>query len=174
MSKKMSIISLVVVLIIGTLGHFVFSWTNSILFAFFFPVNESIFEHMKLTFFPFVLLGLYRYTKLEKSKFFFKLALSSLIGALCIPTLYYFYTFFIESNPIINIIIFIISCIIQEFLFYKLMNSNNEYKIENPEGIITIFAITLAFVVFTFYPPKFELFKDPTNSTYGYFKLKEP
>lgn len=168
----MSIISLIIVIALGTLGHFVFSWTNSILFALFFPINESIFEHMKLTFFPFLFVGLFRYTKLEKNKYFLKLVISSLIGTICIPILYYFYTSFIESSPIINIIIFIISCVVQEFIFYKLMNSDKEYSIGNPEGIISIFTISLAFIVFTFYPPRFELFKDPNDLTYGYFKAK--
>ena len=41
------------VLITGTLAHFVYEWSgNNFILGFFFPVNESIREHMKLCFFP--------------------------------------------------------------------------------------------------------------------------
>ena len=51
-----SIIGFFVVSILGTLGHFVYNWTDeNILAGFLFPVNESTWEHMKLAFFPMLL-----------------------------------------------------------------------------------------------------------------------
>ena len=39
--------------IAGTLAHFVYEWSNNnYILGFFFPVNESTWEHMKLFFFP--------------------------------------------------------------------------------------------------------------------------
>jgi len=39
--------------------------------------------------------------------------------------------------------------------------------VRNSAGIIVIITIILAFSVFTFNPPKMELFKDPETNSYG-------
>lgn len=167
MSKKQSVISFFIVVALGVLGHFLFDLTKSNLIALFTPVNESIFEHLKLVFFPFIFIGIFRYFFNSKHQFLPSLLLSSLIGIITIPILFYFYTFFLKSNAIINIIIFVIACAAQEFMFYNLMNVNEENVIGKIESLITLFVITLVFITFTFYPPKLEIFQDPTNHTYG-------
>ena len=59
MSKKLlkyDIIGFVFVSIIGTLAHFVYEWTNKcVIAAFFCPINESPWEHLKLIFFPYLI-----------------------------------------------------------------------------------------------------------------------
>ena len=51
--KKILSAGFLAVLVMGTLFHFVYSWTgNWIPAGFFVPVNESTWEHMKLVFFP--------------------------------------------------------------------------------------------------------------------------
>lgn len=47
------IISTIFVMISGVLLHFTFGWSNNnVLIGTFSPVNESIWEHLKLLFFP--------------------------------------------------------------------------------------------------------------------------
>ncbi len=42
--------------ILGTLSHFLYGWSGSrVLVGLFAPVNESVWEHMKLLFFPMLL-----------------------------------------------------------------------------------------------------------------------
>lgn len=58
MLKKNSIlifevISTIFIMILGVVLHFTFEWANNnILVGTFSPVNESIWEHLKLLFFP--------------------------------------------------------------------------------------------------------------------------
>ena len=49
--------------ILGTLLHFLFDWTGgSALAALFSAVNESIWEHMKLLYYPMLLFTLWEYS----------------------------------------------------------------------------------------------------------------
>ena len=57
--KKWVIISILICLILGTLLHFTYDWSgeNKIV-AIFSAVNESTWEHLKLTFYPMTLMAL--------------------------------------------------------------------------------------------------------------------
>lgn len=54
--KTYTIIGVFFVLAAGSLAHFLYDWTGSNAIAgLFVPVNESVWEHMKLLFFPMLL-----------------------------------------------------------------------------------------------------------------------
>ena len=65
--KKYTIIgSTFFVLITGTLSHFIYEWSgNNFIVGFFFPVNESTWEHMKLVFFPMFLFSIFMFKRLN-------------------------------------------------------------------------------------------------------------
>ena len=53
-------IGIVFSVIVGTLAHFVYEWTGkNPIAAIFFPIDESVWEHVKLLFFPTLLYGLF-------------------------------------------------------------------------------------------------------------------
>lgn len=171
MNKKTSIFSLLFVVGLGTLNHFIYDWFPYPIVGIFVPVNESIFEHLKLTFYPFLLSTIIRYFFLSDKDYFIKVALSSVVGIIIVPCLFYLIKIFTTPPAIINILIFIVACALQEYTFYRLMNDILENNpIRNPEGFIVIVTLILAFTVFTFIPPKLELFLDPETKTYGIYK----
>jgi hypothetical protein len=173
MKKSISIISSLFVIGIGTLNHFMYDWFPFPLVGIFTPVNESIFEHLKLVFYPFLITIIIRFFFINKKDYFVKAAVSSIAGIITIPILYYLIKLFVNPTAIVNIIIFILACLIQEFCFYKLINKEStDYYIKNPEGVIVILSISLAFSVLTFNPPKIELFLDPSTKTYGIYNEK--
>ena len=54
--KKYIIKGTIFVLITGVISHFVYEWSgNNRLVGLFFPTNESVWEHMKLCFYPYLL-----------------------------------------------------------------------------------------------------------------------
>ena len=170
MSKRTSFIYLSITILLGVMNHFVYDLFTYNITGIFVPVNESIFEHLKLTFFPFILTCLIRYFKLVDKDYFFKVCTSSLVGIGTILILYYFINIFVTPPAFINILIFIIACCLQEYIFYRQMNTVYiNIPFGNPEGFIVLFTIFLAFLVFTFIPPKIELFKDPITNTYGIY-----
>ena len=79
----------------GTLLHFLYDWTgqNPVVGAFS-AVNESIWEHMKLLFFPMLVFSFLEYTRVGKDypNFWCVKLFGSALGILAIPVLYYTYT----------------------------------------------------------------------------------
>ena len=77
------IIGAVFTIITGTLLHFVYEWSGESLFVgIFSPINESVWEHLKLLFFPMSVWILIGYFILEKnSKLTFLLQLLAFFQA---------------------------------------------------------------------------------------------
>lgn len=173
MSKKTSIIYLSITMCLGVLNHFIYDWFNFIIIGVVAPVNESIFEHIKLVFYPFLLTIIVRFFFYFDKYYFYKAAVSSISGVIILPVIYYFFYIFFTPPAFLNILIFIFVCCLQEYIFYKLMNEESKYLlVGNAEGIIMITVLVLAFSVFTFKPPHIELFRDPVTNTYGIYNEK--
>lgn len=92
--KCFIIIGIVFVLIAGSLAHFLYDWTgrNDIV-GLFTPINESIWEHMKLLFFPMLLYTLLMIFKFKDNRLCIASSFSFgiLAGTFLIPILYYAY-----------------------------------------------------------------------------------
>ena len=59
---KIELIVTILELILGTLLHFIYEWSgNNVIIASFSAVNESVWEHLKLVFYPMLILGLIEY-----------------------------------------------------------------------------------------------------------------
>lgn len=65
--KLATVIGIIFVLITGSLAHFVYEWSgNNALAGLFTPVNESVWEHMKLVFFPMLLYSVWMISRFRK------------------------------------------------------------------------------------------------------------
>lgn len=161
--KRYTIIGTILVLVLGTLSHFLYDWTgNNHIAGYFTPINESVWEHMKMIFFPMLLYSLFIIFKLKKtypyiaSSFCFGI----LTGTALIPVLFYAYTALLGKDYlIIDIGIFILSVIIAFWLSYKLTLS---CKLESYTFLLcyVVCLIFISFVLLTYYPPKASLFSD--------------
>lgn len=83
--------------VFGTLSHFLYDCSGQNLFiALFAPVNESIWEHMKLSFFPVLLYAFFlSYIRQPEKEFHTlrdSLLLGNFIGTLSIPVIFYTYS----------------------------------------------------------------------------------
>lgn len=92
MNWKRNILAFVIISLLGTLGHFVYEWSgqNTVL-GFIFPVNESVWEHLKLLFFPTVIYSVFEYCKVKESydNYISAAVLSIFYGMLMIVVIYY-------------------------------------------------------------------------------------
>ena len=142
MQKKNSIlifeiISTIFVMVLGTLLHFTYKWSgNNAIVGIFSPINESIWEHLKLMFFPMLITIIIGY--LYKGKDVDNYLSSKVIGTI--------------------VSIFFIAVALGQYVSYKLMKT--EFHGNNIIAIITLLALLLCFGVFTFFPPNIALFKD--------------
>ena len=81
--------------ILGTFLHFLFDITGeNVIAGIFSAVNESIWEHMKLLYYPMVLFNMvqYRFWGRNTPSFWCTKLIGMLVGLAIIPVLYYTYT----------------------------------------------------------------------------------
>ena len=167
MQKKNSIlifeiISTIFVMVLGTLLHFTYKWSgNNVIVGIFSPINESIWEHLKLMFFPMLITIIVGY--LYKGKDIDNYLSSKVIGTIVMLSFtivfYYTYSGILGTNYTgVDVSIFFIAVALGQYVSHKLMKT--KFHGNNIIAIITLLALLLCFVVFTFFPPNIALFKD--------------
>ena len=167
MQKKNSIlifeiISTIFVMVLGTLLHFTYKWSNNnMLVGIFSPINESIWEHLKLMFFPMLITIIIGY--LYKGKDIDNYLSSKVIGTIVMLSFtivfYYTYSGILGTNYTgVDVSIFFIAVALGQYVSYKLMKT--KFHGNNITATIILLVLLLCFVVFTFFPPNIALFKD--------------
>lgn len=157
--------------ILGVILHFLFDWTGqSVFVAPFSAVNESIWEHTKLLFFPMLLFAIIEniYVGKRYNNFWCIKFRGMLSSILLIPTLYYTINGVLGSTPdIVNIAIFFV---VNAWVYIKETRcfKKNNISCRFPVFYVLTFLVLL-FVLFTFLPPHIPLFQDPLTQTYGFF-----
>lgn len=167
--KKFEIISTIFIIILGTLLHFTYNWSNNnSIVGLYSPINESIWEHLKLIFYPMLIITIIGNILYKKSipNYVCIKTKTIILSILFIVISFYTYSGIIGTNyGVINILLFIISIIIGQLYAYKLIKNN--YKCNTKYSILILLLLFDCFVIFTFYPPHINLFKDPITNTYG-------
>lgn len=165
--KHCTFIGVIFVLITGTLAHFLYDWSGkNFVIGFFTPINESIWEHIKLLFFPMLIYAPILILKFRRKYpcIISALCLGILAGSLLIPILYYTYTSIAGSDVfVLDIGIFILSTIIAFRLSYKLSLSCRSKRYTLLLCILTVLLFA-CFIIFTYHPPGMILFEDPAAS----------
>ena len=82
---------------------------------------------------------------------------------------FYTYSGIIGTSVIvIDILIFIISIILGEYVAYRLMKRKDESTVLTTSlSIIILLFLLLCFIIFTYAPPEVNLFRDITTGMYG-------
>lgn len=163
------IFSALLVFILGSLFHFTYELSgNNLFIATFSAVNESVWEHLKLIFFPSlltVIIGIL-YLKKECPNFICAKTLGILISMAFIVIFFYTYTGIIgKSISIIDISSFIIAVILGESISYLLVV--NKFKCNSIISVCTLVVLSICFILFTFFTPQIGIFKDPITGLYG-------
>jgi hypothetical protein len=162
---------IVFIVIIGTTLHFTFELSgNQPVVGVFSAVNESVWEHLKLGFWPALLWALieYRYIKKSTNNFFFAKTAGIYLIPIVIPILFYSYTAVLgESVLVIDILTFVVAVIVGQLASYKLLTYRRLPHLLSKISLFALALLGVAFVLFTFYPPHLPLFRDPVTSGYG-------
>ena len=157
---------------VGTFLHFLFDLTGgSAAAAMFSAVNESIWEHMKLIYYPMILFAILQWYFVGRNQpGYWCVKLAGLLLALTvIPVVYYTYTGVLgTSADWFNIAIFFIAAGAAYWLEYGMMATEHPCPVGNAGSIAGILAIGILFTVFTFRPPRIPLFQDPISKGYGF------
>ncbi len=158
--------------ILGTFLHFLFDLTGGSLWAgIFSAVNESIWEHMKLLFYPMVLFALVEYRFWGKAEpGFWKIKLQGILAGLgLIPVAYYTYTGILgASADWFNITIFFLAAGFTYWLETRKFQKGLTTSAGSKAAVVVLVVLAAVFTVLTFLPPRIPLFQDPQSGTYGF------
>lgn len=143
--------------VMGSLFHFVYEWSgNNCFVGIFTPVSESVWEHLKLSFYPLLLFSVvdWHYLKDISRNYFLSKAVGVLTCNLFIVVVFYAYTFFTGKSMVwVDISLFFIGCIISQIVSYKLYTYRNLGVNFNILGFVLISLSIMLFTYFTFNPP---------------------
>ncbi len=169
--KKITIIKTIAIF----LSLFLFSYGYKLLPNFFtsiiFPVNESLFEHLKMIYNTEIIVSLIIYLILKNKK----IIINNYFSALFLSTIFNIILFYLVYLPIYNrfgqnliltMIVFLITLIISQYLFY-LIAIKKHNKFYNKCLILLIPLVWVILIYFTYNPPKNEFFFDPIDEIYG-------
>ena len=161
--------------LLGSLLHFSFEFSGGwrplgIISA----VNESVWEHLKLAFWPALFWTIIGWLCLRRPKTDTRpnFLLANAVGAYIMPAvivvIFYSYTAFTgESILAVDLSSFVIAVVIGQFVSYRLWRSWISAQSPNWLGLAMFMLGVLLFAVFTFYPPHVGLFQDPPTGGYG-------
>jgi multisubunit Na+/H+ antiporter MnhF subunit len=162
---------IVFIIVFGSILHFTFEWSgNQAIVGVFSAVNESVWEHLKLGFWPAMVFALieYRYLKKLTDNLLFAKTVGIYLIPIIITILFYSYTAILgESILVIDILTFVIAVIVGQLVSYRLLTWKSVPYNLNMISLIALILLGLAFVLFTFYPPQLAMFQDPITGEYG-------
>ncbi|MEM9952893.1 MAG: DUF6512 family protein [Chloroflexota bacterium] len=150
---------------IGLFGaglHFVFElsefWSP---IGWFGAVNESTWEHLKLVFWPAVIFSLIEYTYVRDSvrNYLFAKAVSTVVMMAIIVATWYIYTPITGNINWFNIAIFYVAVFIGQIISYRLLTAEAYPQSFAYSSLAVFVVLCIAFVVFTYFPPRFSLFE---------------
>lgn len=151
-----------IVTALGFVNHFLYNWTgHSSVIALFCPVNESVWEHLKLLFFPFLFASVLAYLRRKsiRALFFHQRLLAILSGMAVIIMLFYTYTGMIgRSFLLLDILIYLFG-VLTAFSSLKCIRRKHSANIPSDSAVLVSWLfLCLCFFLFTGFPPNMPLF----------------
>ena len=170
-SLRWELIGIAVISLLGSVLHFAFEWSGSwppvgVIAA----VNESVWEHLKIAFWPALFYALFQYPFFKglNKNFIIAKATGIYVMPAAIVVLFYSYTAIIGGDIlIVDILIFIVAVALGQLTSYKLLTVGRLPSWLDKLGLAMVILLAVAMGVFTFYPPHLPIFRDALTSTYG-------
>lgn len=171
--KKIKIINVVFLFLLSFLWHFVYDWFPNNIFALFFPVNESIWEHMKIIYYCLLMGSILEFVLCKKNNikinnFYIEAMVKSILGVIFYLIIFIPLYLWLEESMFISISLMFITYIFMEYIGYKIL-TGEEMNI-NILPVIIIALGCIMFVILTFYPLHNFLFFDEVKFGYGILK----
>lgn len=169
--KWLKVVSVFGIFLICFVSHFMYTWFPNVLFSIFFPVNESIFEHMKILFTSILIYSIIDYILLKKCNvrfhnFITSIFLSGFLSVVLFLMFYIPFYYLFGENLLINIVfLFIFICVSQVISYFVLKSKN--YDLLNYVSLIGIIFVYIVFGILTYFPIINDVFYDKIHEKYG-------
>ena len=169
--KKIKIFIIILEFVLSFPIHFIHDKFPCFLTSIFFPVNESIWEHMKIIYTSILLSSIIEYFIYKKkniptNNFIISIPISAVVGIVFYLVIYLIIDIFIPHNFFVAIVIMFITYIFFNIVSYFILNKK-EIPNQKELGISLILISYIIFTHLTYYPPKNYLFIDQLTRTYG-------
>jgi hypothetical protein len=160
-----------IIILLGIILHYFYPWFGEPRWlGAFVPVNESVWEHLKLGFWGLVLFSIpeYFFIKRKVNNYFVSKFLGVLILELTILVIFYSYTYF-TKKPIlwVDISSFVLGVTFCQWLSYNLYLKKAFARFLQFLSLTGLVLIGFIFGYFTFHPPISGIFMDAIDFTYG-------
>ena len=160
--KRIKIIGIIISFILSFIFHFLYNIFPNFITSIIFPINESIWEHMKLIITSNLTFGIIEFFILKKKNIkyhnlIFSYAISGVIGIIFYLIIYIPIDKIFGHSLIFAIILLLITFIIISIINYYIMN----YKKIKYNHVIGIILIIISYIIFgylTYYPLDTNLF----------------
>lgn len=169
-TKKFVVINTIIIFLFGFVTHNLYKWFPSFVTAIF-PVNESLFEHLKMIFITpvivsSILYAIFYFQKKKINNFLGSLFISTMVNILSFYLVYLPIYYNFGQNMIITLIVYFISIIVSQYVNYLLINRKNS-RLFNVIGLISIVVVLISLLYFTYNPIESDFFLDPIDNVYG-------
>jgi hypothetical protein len=159
------------VFLAGSALHFAFEWCGrSLVVAPFVSVNESVWEHLKLAFWPALAYAAAEYLAFgcRVDGFVAAKSIGILVMPTCIVGLFYGYKAVLGHHLLwLDILIFLVAVSAGQVISCLLLAARNPQGQVGRFGVGAVALLGLCFMVFTFWPPRLPIFRDSTSGRYG-------
>ena len=167
MNKKFVIINAILTFLLGFLVHGIYTWFPSVITTIF-PVNESLYEHVKLIYLSPIISTLiigvfYRY---RINNLFYGMFVSTIFNILLFYVIYLPIYYLLGNSLVVTLIIYFITIVASQYINYLIIEEDNNKKL-NVLGIILSCIGIIILTYFTYHPIKVDFFRDPEDNTYG-------
>lgn len=168
--KSIKVLSVFAIFLLCFITHFLYNWFPNTVFSIFFPVNESIWEHMKMMTSSILIWSVLEYFFYKKFRVnhnnfalsvFIELVLSIVIFLIIYLPIYHF----TGSIFILNLIVLFISIYFVNVLSYYILMLRPLHK--EIIGIIGIILLYIIMGILTYNPPENYIFFDHLEHKYG-------
>ena len=176
--KKIKIILVFIIFGLSLILHFIYGYIPNTIISILAPVNESIWEHMKLIITSSLLGSVLEYCIYKKkdiayNNFILSYAISSILSIILYLVIYIPLNDMFGHSFYIAIILLFLIFIFLQYISYLIMNRKNIIH-SNDIGVLLIIIIYFIFGYFTYNPPKINLFYDYMNHGFGIIESSLP
>lgn len=168
--KKIKNFSIFMIFVFCFINHFLYDFFPCFLTSVFFPVNESICEHMKMLvssviMWEFILFVVFKKNNYHFNNFLLNVLCTCICSVFIFLSIYFPFYYLFGDVFVLNVIFLFISIFLSVNIGFSILNKR-DYNLELFSFILMIF-IYVIFIIFTYYPPRSFLFVDPRNGGYG-------
>ncbi len=170
MNKKFVTINIFLTFIISFLVHNIYAWIPSGITSIF-PVNESLFEHIKLIYLSMIISSIilyfiFKYKGYNINNYLFGLIVSVIFNIIIFYLIYLPLYNIYGANMIMTLLVYFITIILSNYLYYLIIEIDNSKKL-NFISFVMLIIIMFILLYFTYNPIKIPFFFDPVHKYYG-------